>query len=65
VGMVVLAAFHVWWVAEFRHGYPLDVDEAGYTAIGVTDYIAFKGVVSTPGGTPCRAKRQMRRSCQR
>jgi 4-amino-4-deoxy-L-arabinose transferase-like glycosyltransferase len=42
VGCLVLAAFNVWWVASYRHGYPLDVDEAGYTMIGLNDYLGLK-----------------------
>jgi 4-amino-4-deoxy-L-arabinose transferase-like glycosyltransferase len=42
IGCLVLAAIHVWWVAEYRHGYPLDVDEAGYTAIGLNNFFAFE-----------------------
>ncbi|HZK15635.1 MAG TPA: hypothetical protein VFC52_03495 [Solirubrobacterales bacterium] len=42
VGLFVLAAIHAWWIATYRHGYPLDVDEAGYLGIGVTDYIGFQ-----------------------
>jgi 4-amino-4-deoxy-L-arabinose transferase-like glycosyltransferase len=42
VGCLVLAAFNVWWVATYRHGYPFDVDEAGYTMIGLNDYFGFQ-----------------------
>lgn len=42
LGCLVLAAVNVWWVASYRHGYPLDVDEAGYTAIGLNDYLGLK-----------------------
>lgn len=42
VGALLLAAFHVWWIATHRYGYPLNIDEAGYTAIGVIDYIGFR-----------------------
>lgn len=42
IGTLLLAAVHIWWIATYRHGYPLDVDEAGYIGIGVTDYIGFR-----------------------
>jgi 4-amino-4-deoxy-L-arabinose transferase-like glycosyltransferase len=42
VGCLVLAAFNIWWVATYRHGYPLDVDEAGYTMIGLNDYFGLE-----------------------
>jgi hypothetical protein len=28
--VAVLAVIHVWWIARFRGGFPLDVDESGY-----------------------------------
>jgi 4-amino-4-deoxy-L-arabinose transferase-like glycosyltransferase len=42
IGCVVMAMINVWWVATYRHGYPLDVDEAGYTMIGVIDFLGFE-----------------------
>jgi 4-amino-4-deoxy-L-arabinose transferase-like glycosyltransferase len=42
VGCLVLAVFNLWWVATYRHGYPLDIDEAGYTMIGLNDYFGLK-----------------------
>lgn len=42
VGALLLVALDIWWIATYRHGYPLDVDEAGYTGIGLVDYIGFK-----------------------
>jgi Dolichyl-phosphate-mannose-protein mannosyltransferase len=44
VGALALAlvAFDAWWIATHRHGYPLDVDEAGYTAIGLVDYFGLR-----------------------
>jgi Dolichyl-phosphate-mannose-protein mannosyltransferase len=41
-GCLLLAAFHVWWIAAHRKGYPLNVDEAGYLAIGIVDYIGLR-----------------------
>lgn len=35
---LVLAAINVWWFATYRHGYPFDIDEAGYTSFGLVDY---------------------------
>lgn len=42
IGCLILAAIHVWWVVTYRHGYPLNVDEAGYTAIGLNSYFALE-----------------------
>jgi hypothetical protein len=42
-GCLLLIALDVWWVATYRHGYPFDVDEAGYTSIALIDYLALKG----------------------
>lgn len=42
VGCLLLAAFNVWWVANYRHGYPFDVDESGYTMIGLNDYFGLE-----------------------
>ncbi|HEX6781951.1 MAG TPA: glycosyltransferase family 39 protein [Solirubrobacterales bacterium] len=41
-GCVALAAINVWWVATYRHGYPMDVDENGYTMIGIIDFLGFE-----------------------
>jgi len=41
-GALLLLAIDVWWVATYRHGYPLDVDEAGYTTIALADYFGLK-----------------------
>jgi 4-amino-4-deoxy-L-arabinose transferase-like glycosyltransferase len=42
LGCLVMAAINVWWVATYRHGYPMDVDENGYTMIGVVDFLGFE-----------------------
>jgi 4-amino-4-deoxy-L-arabinose transferase-like glycosyltransferase len=42
LGCLVLAAFNAWWVAKYRHGFPLDVDENGYTMIGLNDWLGFE-----------------------
>ncbi len=42
-GALLLVAIDVWWVATYRHGYPLDVDEAGYTTIALADYFGLRG----------------------
>lgn len=45
-GLVVLAiallmgVLDVWWAEHYRAGYPLDIDEAGYTTFGFADYYA-------------------------
>jgi len=42
VGALVLVAVDVWWIATYRQGFPLNVDEAGYTSIGVIDWIGLE-----------------------
>jgi 4-amino-4-deoxy-L-arabinose transferase-like glycosyltransferase len=37
---LVLAALNLWWVLRYRDGYPFNIDEAGYTAFGLVDYLA-------------------------
>jgi 4-amino-4-deoxy-L-arabinose transferase-like glycosyltransferase len=37
---LALAALNLWWVLTYRDGYPFDIDEAGYTAFGLVDYLA-------------------------
>jgi 4-amino-4-deoxy-L-arabinose transferase-like glycosyltransferase len=41
-GCLAMAALNVWWIATYRHGYPMDVDEAGYTMIGVIDFLGWE-----------------------
>jgi 4-amino-4-deoxy-L-arabinose transferase-like glycosyltransferase len=43
VGVLALVAFNVWWVAEYRHGYPMTIDEAGYTAFALVDHFGLQG----------------------
>ncbi len=42
IGCVVMAAINVLWVAVYRHGYPMDVDENGYTMIGIIDFFGWE-----------------------
>ncbi len=42
VGCLLLVALDLWWVAKYRHGFPLDVDESGYTTIGLNDYFGLQ-----------------------
>lgn len=42
-GALLLVAIDVWWFLTYRDGFPLNVDEAGYTTIGVVDYLGLKG----------------------
>lgn len=42
VGCLAMAAVHLWWVIEFRQDFPLNVDEAGYMAIGVNNFLGFE-----------------------
>jgi hypothetical protein len=39
---LALAALNVWWLATYRHGYPFDVDEAGYTTFALVNYLALE-----------------------
>lgn len=39
---LLLAAINVWWFLTYRDGYPLDIDEAGYTAFGLADYLGLQ-----------------------
>ncbi|HET7417580.1 MAG TPA: glycosyltransferase family 39 protein [Solirubrobacterales bacterium] len=39
---MLLAALNAWWVVKYRHGYPLDIDEAGYTTIALNDYFGLQ-----------------------
>lgn len=43
VGALILVAIDVWWFLTYRDGFPLDVDEAGYTTIGLQDYLGYQG----------------------
>lgn len=43
VGILAIAAMNVWWVATYRHGYPLTIDESGYIAFGLIDHFALQG----------------------
>ena len=52
----------VWWVATYRHGFPFDVDEAGYLSIALDDYFGFQCGGSTAGGKRSRTRRRRRRS---
>lgn len=42
IGCLLLVALDLWWVAKYRHGFPLDVDESGYTTIGLNDYFGLQ-----------------------
>jgi hypothetical protein len=43
VGALILVAIDVWWFVTYRDGFPLNVDEAGYTSIGLIDWIGLEG----------------------
>lgn len=43
LGALLLVAIDVWWFLTYRDGFPLDVDEAGYTTIGLMDYLGYQG----------------------
>lgn len=36
---VLLFALDYWWFHTYRGGYPMDIDEAGYTTFGVADWL--------------------------
>jgi HPP family/Dolichyl-phosphate-mannose-protein mannosyltransferase len=40
-GLLLLAGVNLWWVLTYRKGFPLNVDEAGYTSIALTDWLGF------------------------
>lgn len=42
LGALLLLALDAWWVATYRHGYPLNIDEAAYTTIGLNDYFGLR-----------------------
>jgi 4-amino-4-deoxy-L-arabinose transferase-like glycosyltransferase len=42
-GILAIVAMNVWWVATYRHGYPLTIDESGYIAFGLIDHFALQG----------------------
>lgn len=37
-----LAALNIWWVWTYRDGYPMDIDEAGYTTFGLVHYLGLE-----------------------
>lgn len=43
-GVLALVALNLWWVLTYRKGFPLNVDEAGYTSIALTDWLGFHNV---------------------
>lgn len=40
-GTLALVALNLWWVFAYREGYPLNVDENGYTSIALNDWLGF------------------------
>jgi 4-amino-4-deoxy-L-arabinose transferase-like glycosyltransferase len=40
---LLLLALDAWWIGTYRHGYPLNIDEAAYTTIGLNDYLGLRG----------------------
>jgi hypothetical protein len=41
-GLLAVVAFDVWWIAGYRHGYPLTIDETGYIAFGLADHFGLQ-----------------------
>jgi 4-amino-4-deoxy-L-arabinose transferase-like glycosyltransferase len=39
---LALVALDAWWIAEHRHGYPLDIDEAGYMWIATNNHLSLE-----------------------
>ncbi|HEX3243232.1 MAG TPA: glycosyltransferase family 39 protein [Solirubrobacterales bacterium] len=57
---IALLALDAWWIATYRHGFPLDIDEAGYMSFAFNDYLGLKlnglhGWWDTIQGTPVQA----------
>jgi hypothetical protein len=42
IGVLILVAVDTWWIATYRHGYPLTIDEAGYISIGLIDHFGLQ-----------------------
>jgi Dolichyl-phosphate-mannose-protein mannosyltransferase len=42
VGCLLVALLDIWWAVTYRHGYPLNIDESGYTTIGLIDYLGLQ-----------------------
>ncbi len=40
--LLVLGGLHVWWLARFRRGFPLDIDESGYLWFSITLHDALR-----------------------
>ena len=43
VATLALVGLDAWWIATYRHGFPFDVDEAGYLSIALDNYFALHG----------------------
>ena len=56
-----LAALNIWWVWTYRDGYPMDVDEAGYTTFGLINYLGLDTAGSAAGGKRSRAQTDLTR----
>jgi 4-amino-4-deoxy-L-arabinose transferase-like glycosyltransferase len=41
-GVLALVLLNLWWVLTYRDGFPLNVDEAGYTAIALNDHLGLQ-----------------------
>lgn len=39
---LALLAIDAWWIATHRHAYPLNIDEAAYTTMGLVDYLGLR-----------------------
>jgi 4-amino-4-deoxy-L-arabinose transferase-like glycosyltransferase len=42
LGALAVAVIDVWWVATHRHGYPFDIDEAGYTTFALLEHFGWE-----------------------
>ena len=42
LGLLAIVAMNVWWIATYRHGYPLTIDESGYIAFALEDHFALQ-----------------------
>ena len=41
--LAALVAIDVWWIATYRHGQPLTIDESGYIAFALADHFSLQG----------------------
>ena len=57
-------ALDAWWLYEFRHGYPLNTDEAGYPYLRSRQYAGLKTAAPLGCWTPISATVCRRHWCR-